>query len=72
MNIQPDGAEDSEIVVVGESPSKDDAISGVPFSGSQGELLFDDILARAGIFRKEEDLKKTCETSGSSRSDIKM
>ena len=53
MNIQPDGAEDAEIVVVGESPSKDDAISGVPFSGSQGELLFDDILARAGIFRKD-------------------
>ena len=53
MNIQPDGAEDAQIVIIGESPSKDDIISGVPFSGSQGELLFDDILARAGIFRKD-------------------
>ena len=53
MNIQPDGAEDSQIIVVGESPSKDDIISGVPFSGAQGDLLFDDILARAGIFRKD-------------------
>ena len=52
-SIQSDGREDASIVVVGESPSKNDVLTDTPFSGPQGEMLFDDILARAGIFRKD-------------------
>ena len=51
--VQPEGHEKSEIVILGESPSKNDVIADYPFAGSQGEMLFDDILARAGIFRKD-------------------
>jgi len=51
--IQPEGHEKAEIVILGESPSKNDMLADYPFAGSQGEMLFDDILARAGIFRKD-------------------
>ena len=51
--VQPEGHEKAEIVILGESPSKNDVIADYPFAGSQGEMLFDDILARAGIFRKD-------------------
>ena len=53
VEILPEGRHDASIVIVGESPSKDDIIHDIPFAGSQGELLFDDILARSGIFRKD-------------------
>ena len=50
--VEPDGKPDAKYLIVGESPGTDDDKEGRPFCGWSGELLFDDILARAGILRK--------------------
>jgi len=51
--VLPEGRPDAPIVVLGDAPESRDDWSGKPFSGHAGALLFDDILARAGIDRED-------------------
>ena len=51
--IYPDGPEDAEIVLVGETPGSYELSSGKPFSGPSGRMLFDDLLIRSGIVRSQ-------------------
>ena len=50
--IEPYGKPDANYVIVGEAPGANEEQEGRPFVGWSGQLLFDDILARAGILRK--------------------
>tara|TARA_R100000781_G_scaffold95764_2_gene59875 strand:+ start:132 stop:2459 length:2328 start_codon:yes stop_codon:yes gene_type:complete len=50
--IEPDGKPDANYIIIGESPGNTDIQENKLFAGWAGELLFDDILARAGIMRK--------------------
>ena len=50
--VNPDGPLDAEIVCLGEAPGKEEAEESRPFVGPSGRLLYDQILARAGIRRE--------------------
>ena len=50
--VNPDGPPDAEIICLGEAPGKEEAEESRPFVGPSGRLLYDQILARAGIRRE--------------------
>jgi uracil-DNA glycosylase family 4 len=51
--VEPDGPEDAAIVILGEAPGEEEIREGRPFVGPSGQLLFDQILPRAGIRRDQ-------------------
>ena len=50
--VNPDGPLDAEIICLGEAPGKEEVEESRPFAGASGRLLYDQILARAGIRRE--------------------
>ena len=54
MNIiTPEGPSDADIVILGESPGDEENLSGKPFVGPAGRLLFDQILTAGGLRRSD-------------------
>lgn len=48
----PDGPEDSDLVIIGEAPGRDELAAGHPFVGKSGQLL-NTVLERSGIDRRK-------------------
>lgn len=59
MRLIQQGSRSAKIVLVGEAPGDTEVATGIPFSGSSGELL-NKMLSRVGILRSECFLTNIC------------
>ena len=52
MRCKPVGPKNAKIVIIGEAPGREEELTGVPFTGTSGQLL-DNALLQAGIYRED-------------------